>query len=143
MVSTDAALYIFAVIVSAALLFLMVYFIIMFSDLQCDYINPVDLCNSLNVYILPEVGLHAFLTTLFLFRLQWLALLLNVPLVAYHAHRIHSKRYLYDSTEVFQSLGKHKQESFIKLGLYLVCFFYYLYSMITALIAPISSLRDH
>ena len=23
--------------------------IIMFSDLQCDYINPVDLCNGLNM----------------------------------------------------------------------------------------------
>lgn len=26
----------------------MVFFIIMFSDLECDYINPIDLCNKLN-----------------------------------------------------------------------------------------------
>jgi hypothetical protein len=23
--------------------------------IQCDYINPIDLCNKLNVYIIPEM----------------------------------------------------------------------------------------
>ena len=61
-----AWLFLFAVLMSAALLFTMVFFvrvlhamrvttcsqppsqIIMFSDLECDYINPIDLCNKLN-----------------------------------------------------------------------------------------------
>lgn len=70
-------LFLFAVLVAAALLFTMVFYvsallcrnasasqariaiadhrwilaslqIIMFSDLECDYINPIDLCNKLN-----------------------------------------------------------------------------------------------
>ena len=62
-------LFLFAVLMAAGLLFTMVFFvrlfaighkallklrrrcpsqIIMFSDLECDYINPIDLCNKLN-----------------------------------------------------------------------------------------------
>ena len=34
---------------------------------------------------------------------------------------------MYDATEIFRSLSGHKKESFIKLGFYLLSFFYYLY----------------
>ena len=34
---------------------------------------------------------------------------------------------MYDATEIFRTLPQHKKESFIKLGFYLVTFFYYLY----------------
>lgn len=41
--------------------------------------------------------------------------------------RIMSKNHMYDATEIFRTLSGHKKESFIKLGFYLVSFFYYLY----------------
>lgn len=34
---------------------------------------------------------------------------------------------MYDATEIFRSLSGHKKESFMKLGFYLLSFFYYLY----------------
>lgn len=34
---------------------------------------------------------------------------------------------MYDATEIFRTLSGHKKESFIKLGFYLLSFFYYLY----------------
>lgn len=49
--------------------------------------------------------------------------------------RIMSKNHMYDATEIFRTLSAHKKESFIKLGFYLICFFYYLYRMIVALIS--------
>jgi len=55
--------------------------------LPSDYINPIDLCNRLNTYIIPEAGIHAFLTFLFLINGYWIALLLNLPLVAYNAKK--------------------------------------------------------
>ena len=64
----------------------------MYSDLECDYINPIDLCNRLNMYIVPEAGIHAFLTALFLINGYWLPLLLNLPLVAWNG-----KKYVYTS----------------------------------------------
>jgi hypothetical protein len=163
-------LFLFAVIFSAVLLFTSVFFIIMFSDLECvrlisspksvgdtmlmhidnlqDYLNPIDLCNKLNQvcssvrtravsatqvpdvyfypfpnicathsqFVLPEMIAHAFLTTTFLFSFQFIALILNAPLVAYNVNKIMQKQHMYDATEIFRTLGAHKKECFIKLG---------------------------
>ncbi|KAH6914330.1 ER-derived vesicles protein ERV14 [Coprinopsis sp. MPI-PUGE-AT-0042] len=128
-------LFLFSVLMVAGLLFCMVFFIIMFSDLECDYINPIDLCNKLNQFVIPEHAAHAFLTVLFLLSGQWIAFILNAPLVAWNANKIVNKNHMYDATEIFRSLGGHKKETFIKLGFYLLSFFYYLYRMIVALIA--------
>ena len=59
----------------------------MYSDLECDYINPIDLCNRLNAYIIPEAAVHAFLTFLFLINGYWLAIVLNLPLVLFNAKK--------------------------------------------------------
>lgn len=77
----------------------------MFSDLECDYINPIDLCNKLNQvaksfgllfyeltscnlqFVLPENIAHAFLTIIFLLTGQWVAFLLNLPLMLYNANK--------------------------------------------------------
>ncbi|RCH88073.1 hypothetical protein CU098_009878 [Rhizopus stolonifer] len=131
----EAMLFLFAVVMSALLLFMMVYFVIMFSDLECDYINPIDLCNKLNQLVLPEMGAHAFLFFMFLVNGSWMALLLNLPLVAFNARKVMNSRHMYDATEIFRTLSQQKKECFIKLGFYLICFFYFLYRMIVALIA--------
>lgn len=38
-----------------------------------------------------------------------------------------NKTYLLDATEIFRTLMTHKKESFLKLGFYLLTFFFYLY----------------
>ncbi|KAI8974010.1 cornichon protein-domain-containing protein [Trametes punicea] len=130
-------LFLFSVLMSAGLLFTMVFFvrltiqppllvprvafthvssmkIIMFSDLECDYINPIDLCNKLNQFVLPENIAHAFLSLLFLLSGQWIAFLLNAPLLAYNINKIRSGNHMYDATEIFRTLPNHKKESFFK-----------------------------
>ncbi len=52
---------------------------------------------------------------------------LRIILSAHRILRIMSKNHMYDATEIFRTLSGHKKESFIKLGFYLVSFFYYLY----------------
>ncbi|KAL1919533.1 uncharacterized protein VTP21DRAFT_2226 [Calcarisporiella thermophila] len=131
----EALLFLFGVIMAAVLLFVMVFFIIMFSDLECDFINPIDLCNKLNQFVIPEAAAHAFLTLSFLLGGSWLATFINLPLVGWNVKKITENRHMYDATEIFRTIGTHKKECFIKLGFYLLCFFYYLYRMILALIA--------
>jgi len=106
----------------------------MYSDLECDYINPIDLCNRLNTYILPEASVHAFLSLLFLINGYWMAIALNLPLLGYNIKKFLDNAHLLDATEIFRTLNKHKKESFVKLGFHLVMFFVYLYCMIVALI---------
>jgi protein cornichon len=99
-------------------------------------------------FVLPENIAHAFLTILFLVSGQWMAFFLNAPLLAFNVNkyddpmaflfptswsdvpafsRIRNKNHMYDATEIFRTLSGHKKESFIKLGFYLLSFFYYLY----------------
>ena len=108
--SGEAWLYLLSVLINAVNLFLQVFFTIMYSDLEwyvqpgplkrlkkscaiadachsSDYINPIDLCNRLNTYIVPEAAVHAFLTALFLINGYWIALVLNLPLLAYNAKK--------------------------------------------------------
>ncbi|KAI9168255.1 hypothetical protein H9P43_007627 [Blastocladiella emersonii ATCC 22665] len=131
---SEAFLFLFAVVMAAVLLFAMVFFIIMFSDLECDYINPIDLCAKLNQFVLPEFAAHWFLTSAFLVTGSWVALAINLPLAGYHVKKILDKKHKYDPTEIFRTLQVHKRESLGKLGFYLICFFYYLYRMIVGLI---------
>lgn len=132
--SGEAWLYLLAVLINAVNLFLQVFFTIMYSDLECDYINPIDLCNRLNSYVVPEAAVHGFLTALFLINGYWVALALNLPMLVFNVKKIVDNVHLLDATEIFRTLNRHKKESFIKLGFHLVLFFFYLYSMIVALI---------
>jgi len=119
---------------SAGLLFTSVFYVIMYSDLEVDYINPIDLCNKLNQFMLPENGAHIFLAVLFLLSGQWIAFLFNLPLAAFNVNKIVKNDRMLDATEIFRTLDVHKRESFIKLAFYVTSFFYYLYRMIVALI---------
>lgn len=56
-------------------------------DRDSDYINPIDLCNRLNTYIIPEVVVHGFLTFLFLINGYWLPLILNLPLLGWNVKK--------------------------------------------------------
>lgn len=106
----------------------------MYSDLESDYVNPIELCNKLNPFTLPVAGLHAFTSLLFLVNGYWFVFLLNLPLLAYNVKTYLAKDYLLDPTEIFRTLPKQKRESFLKLGFHFVFFFFYLYRMIMALI---------
>ena len=64
-----------------------------------DYINPIDLCNRLNASIVPEAAVHAFLTILFLINGYWLALLLNLPLLAFNG-----KKYVNQARDIGHSM---------------------------------------
>jgi hypothetical protein len=57
------------------------------SSFHSDYINPIDLCNRLNAYIIPEAAVHAFLTFLFVINGYWVAIFLNLPLLAFNAKK--------------------------------------------------------
>jgi hypothetical protein len=54
---------------------------------RSDYINPIDLCNRLNTYIIPEAAVHGFLTFLFLINGYWIPLIINLPLLAWNAKK--------------------------------------------------------
>ena len=81
------------------------------------------------------MGIHATVALCLLLHGEWLSILINAPLLAFHGLQLTRGRHLYDPTEVFRRLNEHKRDSFIKLAFYLFLFFYYLYRIVAALIA--------
>lgn len=133
--------YIIALIVDAFLIFFSLFHVIAFDELKTDYKNPIDQCNSLNPLVLPEYILHITFNVLFALSGEWFALMLNIPLLAYHINRyrtrpVMSNSGLYDPTSIMNAdiLTKCQREGWIKLAFYLLSFFYYLYGMIYSLI---------
>lgn len=132
--SAEAWIYILALVIDIASLFVQVYHTVLYSDLECDFINPIELCDKLNMYFLPEAIVHAFLTFLFLVGGCWIPFFLNLPIVAYHGYTVYTNSHLLDVTEIFRILSQKKVVSFAKILTYLFFFFFYLYCMITSLI---------
>ncbi|CUS21258.1 LAQU0S02e09648g1_1 [Lachancea quebecensis] len=128
-------LFVLALVLNCINLFAQVHFTILYADLEADYINPIELCSKVNKLITPEAALHAFISVACLLTGHWFVFLINLPLFAFNANKHYKKMQLLDATEIFRTLGKHKKESFLKLGFYLLMFFFYLYRMIMALIA--------
>eukprot|EP00163_Fabomonas_tropica_P001330 TRINITY_DN11005_c0_g2_i1.p1 TRINITY_DN11005_c0_g2~~TRINITY_DN11005_c0_g2_i1.p1 ORF type:complete len:139 (-),score=22.40 TRINITY_DN11005_c0_g2_i1:242-658(-) len=130
----DAWLWLFIFFLGAALLFCTIYLIISFSDLECDHINPIDMCKRLNPLVLPEVGGQAGLTVMLLLTGNWFGFILNAPITAWNVMKVQNKNHMYDSTTLITKLEGHKKEAYVKLGLYLLYFFYYMYRMVYALV---------
>jgi len=140
--SLAAAFYILALLLTAVLIFFVIYQIIAFDELKTDYKNPIDQCHSLNPLVLPEYFIHSVFTLLFLCVGEFLTVLLNAPLIAYHIHRymnrpVMSGPGLYDPTTIMNAdeLSRGQKEGWIKLAFYIISFFYYLYSMIYTLVS--------
>ncbi|KAM0683044.1 hypothetical protein MDAP_001457 [Mitosporidium daphniae] len=130
----EAWIYLLSLILAALLLFAMVFFIILFSDLECDYVNPIDLCTNLNQFVIPEYLIHALCSISLFMTGSIFASAWNIPLLSFHAYRIYTRTAFFDATEIFHLLNRHKRESFIKLGFYLFSFFLYLYKLIASII---------
>lgn len=137
-----AICYIIALILTAFLIFFVIFHIIAFDELKTDYKNPIDQCNSLNPLVIPEYGMHCLCTLLFLFAGEWFSVLFNVPLLAYHINRyigrpVISGFGLYDPTSIMNAgeLNRAQKEGWIKLAFYLISFFYYIYGMISVLVS--------
>ncbi|ODQ65923.1 cornichon [Nadsonia fulvescens var. elongata DSM 6958] len=129
-----ACIFAFSLVISAIEIFTQIFFTIMFSDLESDYINPIDLCYRLNNYVLPEVAIHTFLGTVFLLNGYFFSLLINMPILTFSINKVYTNNYLLDATDIFKTVRNHKKESFVKLGFFLVFFFFSLYRMIMALV---------
>lgn len=133
--------YVIALIFTIFLIFFAVNHVIAFDDLKNEYKDPIKHCNELNPLILPEYICHVIVNVFFLFSFQWFALLFNVGLIVYHARKymnrpVMSCSGLYDPTTILNMdlMKSESQEGWIKLGYYLISFFYYLYGLLYELI---------
>ncbi|CDQ63650.1 unnamed protein product [Oncorhynchus mykiss] len=92
--------------------------------------------------VVPEYSIHGLFCLMFMCAGEWVTLGLNIPLLFYHLWRFFHRpadgsEVMYDPVSVMNSdiLNYCQKESWCKLGFYLLSFFYYLYSMVYALVS--------
>eukprot|EP01111_Echinosteliopsis_oligospora_P004512 TRINITY_DN1739_c0_g1_i1.p1 TRINITY_DN1739_c0_g1~~TRINITY_DN1739_c0_g1_i1.p1 ORF type:complete len:150 (-),score=13.53 TRINITY_DN1739_c0_g1_i1:78-527(-) len=122
--------WLFLLALTAFLIFTAVFYLISYTDLECDYVNPIDLSRRINTLIIPEMATHIVLTVMLLSSGHWLDFLLNVPLVIWNIMSVMNRTYMVDATQIFRILSKQKKIGFIKLGFYMISFFLYLYRLV-------------
>lgn len=145
MLGLDFYVFLLVMVLAIILLFMMVWHLIAVDELKNDYRNPVDFCQNLNRLVLPEYGLHLFITLILLLCCYWFTFAFNIPLLAYHIRRymrrpIISGPGLYDATEVMNRANTsfYMKEGFIKIGFYVLSFLVYLYCMMVALVTALT-----
>lgn len=123
------------------LLGLNVWFLIILSDLECDYINASSACNQLNSYILPEIVVQAIGMIFLTVNWHWILFALNIPLLAYQVLKFinvpSGSIGVFDPAEIHNQrrLKGFMHTMLVKLAFHLVFFFIYLYSMIFAFLS--------
>jgi len=137
---SEPLLFAFSLVDTGAILFLLVYFVITLSDLECDYLNAQQCCSYLNVWCLPKLIAHAILLPFFVFNGNWLLVCMNLPIVSWLAYEYLSVKKgntgVYDPTEILNrgQLKKYMNTCIAFLVFYLISFFIYLYCMIVSLL---------
>ncbi|XP_063382446.1 protein cornichon homolog 4 [Cydia fagiglandana] len=140
MILGETLLFSLSLIDSGAILFLLVYFIITLSDLECDYLNAQECCDKLNYWLLPKYIGHSFMTFLLLLHGQLLLFLLNLPMLIWLTYEYFTipqgNLGAYDPAEIHNrgQLKKHLRDVMIYVGYYLIFFFIYLYCFIIAIL---------
>ncbi|XP_046663736.1 protein cornichon homolog 4 [Homalodisca vitripennis] len=137
---SEPLVFAFSLVDTGAVLFLLVYFVITLSDLECDYLNAQQCCSKLNMWVIPKLLAHALIVILFLLYGWWILALTNIPMVVWMSYEYamvpSGNTGVYDPTEIHNrgQLKKHMRDCMISLGWYLVTFFIYLYCMIISLL---------
>jgi len=128
-------MWLWTLLLTAGLIFVAVFTLMSYSDLESDYVNPIDLTRRVNTMVLPEMVGQAVLTALLFLSGNWLEVALNIPLLGWNIYRTVFKRnYYLDPTQIFRTVPYHRRVGFVKLGFYMLTFFFYLYKMVYYLV---------
>lgn len=127
-------LYILLIALSIGHILCQLYFVISFSDLEADYINPMELCETMDTMLPWEALVQAVETGIMLVFGKWLGFFFYLPLASYNAFQYSQTRLKFDATTIFKTVRDHRIVSMIKLGYYFIGFCIFLYLMISSLI---------
>ncbi|XP_049763410.1 protein cornichon homolog 4 [Schistocerca cancellata] len=125
---------------TGGVLFLLVYFVITLSDLECDYLNAQQCCSKLNFWTIPKIVAQLFIEVLLLLHGHWGLFLMNIPITGWFVWEYMKvptgNTGVYDPTEIHNrgQLKRHMWHCMIYLCYFLVAFFIYLYCLIISLL---------
>jgi len=93
--------------------------------------NPIDVCRTLNILVLPEFYLLWLGAAMYLLTLNWVELLFSLPLAAYNAYQMFRKQHYYDPTQAHRVRSLVKKRALLKLAFFVLLFFWSLYRLVS------------
>ncbi|XP_045495894.1 protein cornichon homolog 4 [Colias croceus] len=149
MIFAETLLFALALLGCAVTFFILIYFIITLSDLECDYLNAQECCDKLNYWLVPKYICQSFTTFLLLVHGQILLFVLNLPMCIWLTFQYFTipqgNLGAYDPTEIHNrgQLKRYMRDVLIHVGYYLLFFFIYLYCLILSLLKGDPIPRDN
>jgi len=134
----DILLFSLSLVDTGVLIFILVFFIITLSDLECDYLNAQECCGRLNFWNIPKLWSQLFLPIALTLTGHWYLVLLNLPISVWLIRKFHCVRRgnigEYDPAEIHNAgqLRKHMIHVSLHLAWQMVSFFVYLYCLLDA-----------
>jgi len=137
-VCSDIFLFILCLLIVGALVFVLIYFIITLSDLECDYLNAQECCAKLNFWNIPKLWCQLFIVFILLISGHWLMFLIHIPISIFLIRRFfyfpRGNIGEYDPAEIHNAgmMRKHMIGVGVHLTWQLIGFFFYLYCLLDA-----------
>jgi hypothetical protein len=130
-------LWLLAIFLVGYFLFSAIFMFITCTDLEFDYINPIEAAARLNIFWWIESSIHLGFTILLLITGNWFELLINFPLAAFNVHSYMIEKHKVDPATILagDNLRNEKRKALIKLIFFIFCFVLYLYRFFTSLIS--------
>ncbi|EFA80847.1 hypothetical protein PPL_06435 [Heterostelium album PN500] len=119
-----------ALLSSGVLLAIVVYELLLLTDLEGNDINSIEFCKKYNKFIMPEYIVQAVFTVWFLVTFRFVLFLLNAPVLYYHFQRYQTRTHKNDPTKVYSHTSKMGNHLMLKLVFYMVMFFIYLFVLL-------------
>jgi len=146
----DIFLFSFTLLDTGIQIFVLVFFIITLSDLECDYLNAQECCSRLNFWNVPKLWFQLILPILLMLMGHWFLVLINVPICIWLIRKFcivpQGNFGEYDPAEIHNAgqLKKHMVNVCIHLGWQMVGFFMYLYCLLDAVMQePVLTVMDN
>ncbi|KAK9808104.1 hypothetical protein WJX73_006585 [Symbiochloris irregularis] len=127
---TDFLVWLVCFFVQGALIGMVMYALILLSDLENDFMNPHDASAGINRWVVPEFVAQSSFAALLILRFEWIAFPLHTALALWNARQYLKKRHKTDVTEIFRQLPREKNMRIAKLAFYLISFIYCIFRVV-------------
>ncbi|KAJ8906037.1 hypothetical protein NDN08_002537 [Rhodosorus marinus] len=118
----------------SVLLLSYLYSYLLFSDLQSDMMNPVELCERVNAMVEPQYMSSAVFLALLILRGQLLLAAVAIPVFASHFNISSMNLHRLDTTTILSTVSREKQMCALRLALLLVIFFYTIFELLKTVV---------
>uniref|UniRef100_A0A7S0WIB6 Uncharacterized protein n=1 Tax=Chlamydomonas leiostraca TaxID=1034604 RepID=A0A7S0WIB6_9CHLO len=130
----DFLLWLFVLIINSGLVGRTTYALICLTDLEQDFINPYDLSNRLNRFVIAEYAGQFIMTAALIAGGKWFCAALHIAVSAYMITLFVKKQVYIDATDAFKQLKGQKFRRGVIFGCYCFSFVMVVFRLVETIV---------